>query len=112
MVFHDRAAKLGIDDTHLQAIDSAHQMRQIGNGISRIAAPVVRDDQKTPSAKHGARPLKEGVWNTVHYIDGEPDQAMIRMFGSHELPTPWTEETERETVVQELAARNANSKIS
>ena len=37
---------------------------------------------------------------------------MIKIYGSNELPTPWTEETPRETVIEELAARNGHAKIS
>ena len=56
--------------------------------------------------------LKDGVWMTEHFIEGEPDPLVTKMFGSHQLPTPWTEETDRDTVVQELTARNAHAKIS
>ena len=56
--------------------------------------------------------LKDGVWNTVHYVDGEPDPHFTKIYGSNELPTPWTEETDRDTVVSELAARNQHAKIS
>jgi len=56
--------------------------------------------------------LKDGVWHTVHYIDGEPDQGMIKIHGSNELPTLWTAETDRETVISELAARNSHATIS
>ena len=55
--------------------------------------------------------LKGGRWHTVHRVDGEPDPRMIKIYGSNELPTPWTEETSRETVIEELAARNGHAKI-
>jgi len=56
--------------------------------------------------------LKEGTWITVHTLDGKPNPDIIGMFSTHELPTPWGEETERSTVVEELTARNPNAKIS
>ena len=56
--------------------------------------------------------LKDGVWMTTHFIAGEPDQQIIRMFGSNELPTPWTEETDKETVIQELQIRNGHAAVS
>jgi hypothetical protein len=49
---------------------------------------------------------------TTHFIAGEPDQQIIRMFGSNELPTPWTEETDKETVVHELQIRNGHAAVS
>ena len=56
--------------------------------------------------------LKDGVWMTVHNVDGEPDQHFIKVFGSNELPTPWSEDTDRDTVISELASRNQHAKIS
>ena len=56
--------------------------------------------------------LQDGKWMTTHYIDGEPDQQLIRLFGSNTLPTPWAEETDMSTVVEELAARNSHAKVS
>ena len=55
---------------------------------------------------------KDGVWMTAHYREGRPDPLVVKMFGTHELPTPWSEDTDRDTVIQELAARNARAKIS
>ena len=56
--------------------------------------------------------VKDGVWTTVHHVDGQPDKQLIKMFGTHELPTPWSEDTDRDTVISELAARNQHAKIS
>ena len=56
--------------------------------------------------------VKDGVWMTSHYIEGKPDELFVKIFGSHELTTPWTEETDRETVVKELSARNPHAKVS
>ena len=55
--------------------------------------------------------LKDGVWMTRHTIDGAPDEQLARMLGSHELPTPWKEDTDRETVIQELAVRNQHATV-
>ena len=56
--------------------------------------------------------LKDGVWMTSHKVDGEPDPFLTKTYGTHELPTPWTEETDRETVIKELKARNEHATIS
>ena len=53
----------------------------------------------------------DGVWHTVHIVNGEPDKSLTRTHGSNTLATPWTEETDRETVIQELSARNPHAKI-
>ena len=53
----------------------------------------------------------DGVWHTVHIVNGELDRSLTRTHGSSTLPTPWTEGTDRETVIQELAARNPHAKI-
>ena len=55
--------------------------------------------------------LKNGVWVTTHYVDGQPDPQLIKAFGTHELPTPWSEDTDRSTVVSELEVRNSHAKI-
>ncbi len=56
--------------------------------------------------------LKNGVWHTVHYVDGKPDQLMVKLFGTNELPTPWSSEVDRDTVINELKVRNRNASIS
>ena len=56
--------------------------------------------------------LKDGRWHTVHSVDGDPDPRMIKIYGSNVLPSPWTEETPRETVIEELSARNVHAKIA
>ena len=55
--------------------------------------------------------VKDGVWMTAHYIDGQPDQQLIKTYGSHELPTPWSDAVPRSTVVQDFTARNPHIKI-
>ena len=55
--------------------------------------------------------LKDGTWMTTHFVDGEPDRHVIKMFGTNELPTPWSSDTDRDTVIEELASRNAHAKI-
>jgi hypothetical protein len=56
--------------------------------------------------------LKDGTWMTVHYVDGEPDPHFSKIFGSNELETPWTDETDKDTVIKELADRNPHAVIS
>ncbi len=56
--------------------------------------------------------VQDGTWVTVHTLDGKPNPDIIGMFGNHVLPSPWTEETDRATVVEELSVRNPNAKIS
>ncbi len=55
--------------------------------------------------------LDDGTWMTVHRVDGQPDERMIKMFGSHKLPTPWKEDTDKDTVISELAARNPHATV-
>ncbi len=55
--------------------------------------------------------LEHGVWHTAHVVDGEPDKSLNRIHGTNRLHTPWSEETDRETVIQELAARNPHARI-
>jgi hypothetical protein len=55
---------------------------------------------------------KNGSWATEHIVDGQPDKQLIKMFGTHIVPTPWSSDTDRQTVVNELAIRNPNSKVS
>jgi len=56
--------------------------------------------------------VKDSVWMTTHFLDGKPDQQIIRMFGSNELPTPWSDDTDKETVIHELQIRNGHAKVS
>lgn len=55
---------------------------------------------------------KNGVWMTAHFVKGQPDQKFAKLYGSNELPTPWPESTDRETVVQALTAINPHIKIT
>ena len=56
--------------------------------------------------------LRDGTWMTVHTLDGKPNPDIIGMFGTHELASPWSEETDHHTVVEELSVRNPNAKVS
>ena len=51
-------------------------------------------------------------WCTEHLIDGEPDQQLIKLFGTNVIPTPWSADTDRDHVTQELSVRNPNSTVS
>ena len=51
-------------------------------------------------------------WFTEHLIDGEPDQQLIKLFGTNVIPTPWPSDTDRGSVVEELTVRNPNSKVN
>jgi hypothetical protein len=55
--------------------------------------------------------VKDGVWMTTHYIDGQPDRRLSKSHDTHELLTPWLESVPRSTVVQELTARNPHLTI-
>ena len=55
--------------------------------------------------------LKDGLWMTSHHVDGKPDPRIIEMLGSHVLPTPWSEDTDRETVIRELSLRNQHARV-
>lgn len=55
---------------------------------------------------------QDGAWLTEHLIDGEPDQQLIKLFGSNVIPTPWSSDTDRDAVVEELSVRNPNSTVS
>jgi hypothetical protein len=54
---------------------------------------------------------KEGIWKTVHFIDGQPDQKLIKLHKTNELPTPWADSTDRATVVAALSEINPHAKI-
>jgi hypothetical protein len=53
--------------------------------------------------------LKDGTWMTRHFVDGKPDPLFTKCYGSHELRSPWTEDTDRDTVIEELSARNQHA---
>ena len=55
---------------------------------------------------------QDGSWLTEHLIDGEPDQQLIKLFGTNVIPTPWSSDTDRGNVVEELTVRNPNSNVS
>ena len=54
----------------------------------------------------------DGSWFTEHLIDGEPDQQLVNLFGTNVIPTPWSEDTDRDAVVEDLSVRNPNSTVS
>ncbi len=55
---------------------------------------------------------KDESWFTEHLIDGEPDGQLIKLFGTNVIPTPWSSDTDRGSVVEDLTVRNPNSKVS
>ncbi len=55
---------------------------------------------------------KDGKWFTEHLIDGEPDQQLIKLFGTNTIPTPWSSDSSAEEVIGELSVRNPNSTVS
>ena len=54
---------------------------------------------------------ENGLWLTEHLIDGEPDRQLIKMFGTNKIPTPWSSESSRDEVMEQLTVRNPNSKV-
>lgn len=50
-----------------------------------------------------------GVWAAQFH--GPHAEEVRRAFGTDTIPTPWTTETPRETVRDELAARNPGVKV-
>lgn len=54
---------------------------------------------------------KNGVWMTAHFNKGQPARKISESYGSHELPTPWPDTVDRETVLRELTVRNPHAKI-
>ena len=55
---------------------------------------------------------KNDIWMTEHLVDGQPDEFLVQLYGTYVIPTPWGANTDRETVVNELAARNPNAKVT
>ena len=55
---------------------------------------------------------KDGRWMTEHLVDGQPDGHLIKLHGTNVIPTPWTSDADRDTVVSELAVRNPRSNIT
>ena len=55
---------------------------------------------------------QDGNWFTEHLIDGEPDQQLVKLFGTNVIPTPWSSDTSRDSVVEDLSVRNPNSSVS
>ena len=53
--------------------------------------------------------LENGIWMTRHFVDGKPDPLFTKCYGSHELPSPWTEDTDRDKVIEELSSRNQHA---
>ena len=54
---------------------------------------------------------KNGTWVTEHLIDGKPDEQLLRIFGTNEIPTPWYADTDKDSVVNDLSVRNPNAKV-
>jgi hypothetical protein len=55
---------------------------------------------------------KDGVWTTAHFVQGQPDPKIAKLYGSNELPTPWSDTIDRETVVQSLTVINPHIKFT
>jgi len=55
--------------------------------------------------------VKDGIWMTRHYIDGQADRSLSKTNETHELLTPWLEAVPRSTIIQELTARNPHLTI-
>lgn len=77
-----------------------------------MAAPVMVSFGWTGENREISVVEKDGKWFTEHLVDGDPDAQLIKMFGSNSIPTPWSSETPRGEVVEELSVRNPNSKVS
>lgn len=50
-------------------------------------------------------------WTTVHIVDGEPDSQLIKIFGTHIIPSPFPANMEKGAVIEELRVRNPNSTV-
>ena len=55
---------------------------------------------------------KKGIWMTRSLIDSQPDPSLLKIYGTNELPTPWTKETDKETVIKELSVRNQHAMVA
>ncbi len=77
-----------------------------------MAAPVMVSFGWTGENREISVVEKDGQWHTEHLVDGNPDQQLIKMFGSNTIPTPWSSDTARDEVVDELSVRNPNSNVS
>ena len=55
---------------------------------------------------------KDGVWATAHFVQGQPDPKITKLYGSNELPTPWSDSVDRETVVQALTVINPHIRFT
>lgn len=54
---------------------------------------------------------ENGSWIAVHYVNGMPDDSIIELFGTHKLPTAYTDQASAEMVVSELSAKNPGVSI-
>ena len=77
-----------------------------------MAAPVMVSFGWTGENREIKVVQQDGNWLTEHQIDGEPDQQLVKLFGTNVIPTPWSSDTDRDLVVQELSVRNPNSTVS
>lgn len=46
-----------------------------------------------------------------HLVNGQPEQEIIKLFGTHILPLPYTEQADLEIIKQELIRLNPGYKI-
>ena len=77
-----------------------------------MATPVMVSFGWTGESREIKVVQQDGAWHTEHLIDGAPDQQLVKLFGTNVIPTPWSSETDRDVVVDELSVRNPNSKVS
>ena len=55
----------------------------------------------------------DNTWYTVHYDgEGNEDPHMTRIFGTNRLISPWTGDTDKDTVIKELVDRNPHATVS
>ena len=77
-----------------------------------MATPVMVSFGWTGESREIKVVQQDESWFTEHLIDGEPDQQLIKLFGTNVIPTPWSSDTDRGNVVEELMVRNPNSNVS
>ncbi|MCY4580467.1 MAG: hypothetical protein OXD31_15660 [Chloroflexi bacterium] len=77
-----------------------------------MAAPVMVSFGWTGENREIKVVQQDDAWYTEHLIDGEPDQQLIKLFGTNVIPTPWSSDSDKSTVMEELTVRNPNSSVS
>ena len=77
-----------------------------------MAAPVMVSFGWTGESREIKVVQQDDAWYTEHLIEGEPDQQLIKLFGTNVIPTPWSSDSDKSTVMEELTVRNPNSSVS